>query len=160
MTITRDANTYSAGSRTYPSTSPTGDTRCRANQSNQSKLSPKQLQGPPSCPNSQLTYWQPKGLPVPPTTAYPTVWCFASTTTSCFSAAQKQCLGWLYNAIFTQLNQIICCVNGAWLCLTSRHYTLSFLSWLSCAMQVVMFFLSGGMASILLLSLSCRDLQA
>src|SRR6266700_7869080 len=26
---TRDANTYLAGSRTYPSTSPTGDTRCR-----------------------------------------------------------------------------------------------------------------------------------
>src|SRR6266705_3307360 len=27
---TRDANTYLASSRTYPSTSPTGDTRCRS----------------------------------------------------------------------------------------------------------------------------------
>src|SRR6266566_4564723 len=59
---------YLASSRTYPSTSPTGDTRCRANQSNQSIPNCRQLQGPPSCPNSQLTYWQPKGLPVPPIT--------------------------------------------------------------------------------------------
>src|SRR6266566_8519962 len=29
---TKDANTYLASSRTYPSTSPTGDTRCQANQ--------------------------------------------------------------------------------------------------------------------------------
>src|SRR6266567_6036747 len=28
----------------------------------------KQSQGPPSCPTSQLRYWHPKGLPVPPIT--------------------------------------------------------------------------------------------
>src|SRR6266705_7089207 len=44
------------------------DSRCWANQSHQHKLTPKQSQGPPSCPNSQLTYWQPKGLSVPPIT--------------------------------------------------------------------------------------------
>src|SRR6266567_390142 len=30
-----------------------------------------QLQGPPSCPTSQLMYWHPKGLPVPPITPAP-----------------------------------------------------------------------------------------
>src|SRR6266566_4786596 len=30
-----------------------------------------QSQGPPSCPTSQLMYWQPKGLPVPPITPAP-----------------------------------------------------------------------------------------
>src|SRR6266566_8582951 len=57
-----------AGFRTYPSMPPTGNTRCRANQSNQSRFNRWQSQGPPSCPNSQLMYWQPKGLPVLPIT--------------------------------------------------------------------------------------------
>src|SRR6266566_3963319 len=33
VVIPRHTNTYLAGSRTYPSTSPTGDTRCQCNQS-------------------------------------------------------------------------------------------------------------------------------
>src|SRR6266576_3704816 len=66
VAIPKHANTYLAGSRTYPSTSPTGDTRCRAQSVHQSHR--MQSQGPPSCPTSQLTYWQPKGLPVPPIT--------------------------------------------------------------------------------------------
>src|SRR6266567_7687693 len=31
----------------------------------------RQSHGPPSCPTSQLRYWQPKGLPVPPITPAP-----------------------------------------------------------------------------------------
>src|SRR6266567_6116951 len=66
VAIPKRANTYLAGSRTSPSTSPTGDTRCRAQSVHQSHR--MQSQGPPSCPTSQLTYWQPKGLPAPPIT--------------------------------------------------------------------------------------------
>src|SRR6266566_2850460 len=60
-----------ASSRTYPSMSLTGDTRCRASQSNHANLHVRQSQGPPSCPSSQLTYWHPKGLPVLPITPAP-----------------------------------------------------------------------------------------
>src|SRR6266566_7308303 len=60
---TRDTNTYLASSRTYPSMSPTSDTRCWAQSVHQSHR--RQSQGPPSCPTSQLRYWQPKGLPAP-----------------------------------------------------------------------------------------------
>src|SRR6266567_3683106 len=66
VVVPKRANTYLAGSRTYPSTSPTGDTRCRCNRIHQSHRI--QSQGPPSCPTSQLMYWQPKGLPAPPIT--------------------------------------------------------------------------------------------
>src|SRR6266550_9230959 len=69
VVIPKRANTYLAGSRTYPSTSPTGDTRCRYNRIHQSHRT--QSQGPPSCPTSQLTYWHPKGLPVLPITPPP-----------------------------------------------------------------------------------------
>src|SRR6266550_7895499 len=69
VVIPKRANTYLAGSRTYPSTSPTGDTRCRAQSVHQSHC--KQSQGPPSCPTSQLRYWQPKGLPALPITPAP-----------------------------------------------------------------------------------------
>src|SRR6266705_6070851 len=69
VAIPKRANTYLAGSRTYPSTSPTGDTRCRAQSVHQSHC--MQSQGPLSCPTSQLRYWQPKGLPAPPITPAP-----------------------------------------------------------------------------------------
>ena len=72
--------------------------------------------------------------------AYSMVRCFASTIPSCLSAAPKNSPGQLYEAILTQLNQIVCYVIGAWLCFTSKPYIPSFPHWLSCAMQVVMFF--------------------
>src|SRR6266567_1930007 len=77
VVVPKRANTYLAGSRTYPSTSPTGDTRCRVQSIHQSHR--VQSQGPPSCPTSQLMYWQPKGLPVPLITPAP---CLGGTSTS------------------------------------------------------------------------------
>src|SRR6266566_6539428 len=79
VVVPKRANTYLAGSRTYPSTLPTGDTRCRYRSVHQSHR--VQSQGPPSCPTSQLMYWQPKGLPVPPITPAPCLGRMPTSTT-------------------------------------------------------------------------------
>src|SRR5229473_4161398 len=70
---------------------------------------------------------------------YPTVRCFASTASLCFSAARKNPPGYLSKAILIQLNRNFCHVIGACLFHTSGHHTLSFLSWLSCTMRVMLF---------------------
>src|SRR6266705_138519 len=58
-----------------------------------------QSQGPPSCPTSQLMYWHPKGLPVPPITPGPRLGRTSTSATppqdALFSDAGAPDPGWL-----------------------------------------------------------------